>query len=64
MYTQGVMQILTLEHIYYASTDKLFEIADDIGYKAVLHNGCIYCSDDKGCWYQTPFTLDDFKVNN
>ena len=64
MYTQGIRAILILDDIRYGKISNLFGMAEIIGHKAVLHNGDVYCRVSKGSWCKTPFTIDDFKVNN
>ena len=64
MYTKGIRAILIIDNAHYGKISNLFDLAEITGHKAVLHNGNVYCRVSEGSWCKTPFTLDDFKVNN
>ncbi len=60
MYTNGIRKILIIEEGWYGSFDKLEQIANTTGHKAVLHNGRVYIK--VGSRYElSPFHIDDFE---
>ncbi|MCK5603685.1 hypothetical protein KAR91_17495 [Candidatus Pacearchaeota archaeon] len=63
MYTKGIRKILIVDNKMYGSIDSLTALAQQTGHKAVLHNGQVWVDIGEGIpeWFQTPFTIDDFK---
>jgi hypothetical protein len=59
MYTKGIRKILVVDEGWYGHIDKLGEMADATGHRAMLHNGQVYVKIGKH-WEQSPFTIDDF----
>jgi hypothetical protein len=62
MYTEGIRKIYSHNGMY-GSIDKICELAEDAGFKALTHNGLIYVFHTRGGWFQTDFTIEDFKAN-
>jgi len=60
MYTEGIRKILCID-IHYRTLDKLQEIADSFGTKAIAHNGDIFVK-SKETWVKTPFQISDFST--
>ena len=62
MYTEGIRKIYSYGHNgIYGHIDKICELAEDAGYKALTHNGQIYVKVKDDAWLKTEFTIDDFK---
>jgi len=57
MYTAGIKKILIVE--WYSDIDKLCELADATGHRAILHNKKVYIKVNM-FWEKSPFEIDDF----
>lgn len=65
MYTEGIRKIVTISRTGFPLS-KCIDMASDMGYTALNHNGLIYVKvidiNDEEQWFLSPFTIEDFQA--